>query len=136
MAILKKNTDVKEWLRKHCENIQVVVRQRPQYHPPSFGNDDFYSRNYVASYSYDSEECYNVTLTKREVEYLAQIEDAMYESRHSYTSYNNPWGENRAEIWIKEQLAKESDEVALRKKYPTLQEAWDQYQFVKKMLGE
>jgi hypothetical protein len=67
---------------------------------------------------------------------LAQIEDAMYESRHSYTNYNNPWGENRAEIWIKEQLAKESDEVALRKKYPTLQEAWDQYQFVKKMLGE
>jgi hypothetical protein len=67
---------------------------------------------------------------------LAQIEDAMYEGGHSYTNYNNPYGENRAEIWIKQQINNENKEVALRKKYPTLQEAWDQYQFVKKMLGE
>ncbi len=135
MAITMKRTSEREWLRKHCENVQVHQRQRPQYHPAKLWGDPMDSYTTV-NYSVDTEEVYVVTMSKREVEYLAQLEDAMYDTRDSYASYNNPWGENRAEAWIKQQMAEEDKEVALRKKYPTLQEAWDQYQFVKKMLGE
>jgi hypothetical protein len=145
VRIDKDNKTTKEqWLRKYADNVETVVERVPEYSFPKYssfsGPDKFTDNASQITYHITCVEKYKVTLSSDTIDYLCQVHDMAHgqprDPYNQYNQYGSSYDNSPAERWIRSRMQDDRDEEKKRNNNPTLKEAWDQYQFLKKLCGE